>query len=388
MAEYNVQINKYNANNLGYDQLYPQPMKHADTHLLNGSDPINVGELGVSNPNLLDNWYFGNPIDQRGGYVVPPDTPYYSDTGLTTQAGTVSAYTTASPGNGTYGTITVSGTTYYVAWSAAVRGYTGTGYGIDRWKMPDNFTITITENGIELHKPANTGDIVWMQSLEPFLLKQLRGKTITLSCLTGTDELYFGTFNVQETGIFDGPNIVVGTDWIFDFVIDNAENSNGYFRFYSTSNAETSLKVKAAKLELGSQQTLAHQENGNWVLNEIPDYGEQLARCLRCAEKSCNMGTSVGSPETASPIIKVAYSKWGFCEPMVFFKVPKRAIPAVKIFSAKTGAEGMAYDETVMQDVAVTPSYVGQNSFTVQHASENLVTGHAYQFYYFATANL
>ena len=37
----------------------------------------------------------------------------------------------------------------------------------------------------------------------------------------------------------------------------------------------------AAKLELGTTQTLAHQENGNWVLNEIPDYGEQLARCMR-----------------------------------------------------------------------------------------------------------
>ena len=40
--------------------------------------------------------------------------------------------------------------------------------------------------------------------------------------------------------------------------------------------------LHAAKLELGTTQTLAHQdENGNWVLNEIPDYGEQLARCQR-----------------------------------------------------------------------------------------------------------
>ena len=40
--------------------------------------------------------------------------------------------------------------------------------------------------------------------------------------------------------------------------------------------------IKAVKLALGSQQTLAHQDaDGNWVLNEIPDYGEQLARCQR-----------------------------------------------------------------------------------------------------------
>ena len=36
-----------------------------------------------------------------------------------------------------------------------------------------------------------------------------------------------------------------------------------------------------AKLELGSQQTLAHQENGVWVLNEIPKFGDQLAECQR-----------------------------------------------------------------------------------------------------------
>ena len=30
---------------------------------------------------------------------------------------------------------------------------------------------------------------------------------------------------------------------------------------------------------MGSQQTLAHQENGVWVLNEIPKFGEQLAAC-------------------------------------------------------------------------------------------------------------
>lgn len=35
----------------------------------------------------------------------------------------------------------------------------------------------------------------------------------------------------------------------------------------------------AAKLELGDTQTLAHKENGVWVLNEIPDFGEQLRRC-------------------------------------------------------------------------------------------------------------
>lgn len=44
----------------------------------------------------------------------------------------------------------------------------------------------------------------------------------------------------------------------------------------------TSIVPIAAKLELGAQQTLAHQDSsGAWVLNEIPDYAEQLRRCQR-----------------------------------------------------------------------------------------------------------
>lgn len=39
------------------------------------------------------------------------------------------------------------------------------------------------------------------------------------------------------------------------------------------------MDILAAKLELGDTQTLAHKENDVWVLNEIPDFGEQLRRC-------------------------------------------------------------------------------------------------------------
>ena len=42
------------------------------------------------------------------------------------------------------------------------------------------------------------------------------------------------------------------------------------------SDSETFL---AAKVEIGDTQTLAHQVGNTWVLNEIPDYGEVLAKC-------------------------------------------------------------------------------------------------------------
>ena len=47
MSEYNIQMNKYNALNAEYDQLYPKPMKHANTHAKDGSDPITPADIGA-----------------------------------------------------------------------------------------------------------------------------------------------------------------------------------------------------------------------------------------------------------------------------------------------------------------------------------------------------
>lgn len=65
--------------------------------------------------------------------------------------------------------------------------------------------------------------------------------------------------------------------------VELTHNEKG-FRFVTYTGQTPTVTILAAKLELGSQQTLAHQDaDGNWVLNEIPDYGEQLARCQRYA---------------------------------------------------------------------------------------------------------
>ena len=53
-------------------------------------------------------------------------------------------------------------------------------------------------------------------------------------------------------------------------------------RFQLTIPPGASVTLKAVKFEIGEGQTLAHQDtSGNWILNEIPDYGEQLAKCQR-----------------------------------------------------------------------------------------------------------
>ena len=137
------------------------------------------------NPNLLDNWYFANPVNQRGA------------------SGTISRL----------------------------------GYFFDRWKLVSG-SVTINSGGIVLN-----GTIAQM-------LEYAVGQTVTATVLT--------------------PDGVTDVTPVYD---DETKT------FTVTTQGKT---IRAVKLELGSQQTLAHQDaDGNWVLNEIPKFGEQLRRCQR-----------------------------------------------------------------------------------------------------------
>ena len=165
----------------------------------------------LSNPNLLDNWYFGNPVNQRG------------QTSWT------------NPSN----------------WQ----------YSIDRWQVMPSSVVALADDGITV-----TADL--QQALEKNRLEF--GRTYTFSVLSSDGRLGKHTFVLtSDTDI----NIGFG----FGYFVCFLGGDNVWFRIYGDGST-----YKAAKLELGSQQTLAHQgANGNWVLNEIPDYGEQLRRCQR-----------------------------------------------------------------------------------------------------------
>ena len=183
-------------------------------------DGLNIAR-GVSNPNLLDNWYFANPVNQRGQ----------------------TTYTTSSDG-----------------------------YTIDRW-IKSAGTLNI-EDGYISASLTNWGSIV--QNIEPNLFKALAGKILTFSVLHKNGQLKKTTFtqdsNYTSTDIWKGFGGEYGT------MIYRWSDGHPNLTYANSQNGE----LVAIKLELGDQQTLAHQdENGNWVLNEIPDYGEQLARCQR-----------------------------------------------------------------------------------------------------------
>lgn len=154
---------------------------------------------------------------------------------------------------------------YFQIWQRYQDGnYSGVpnnSYVSDRWLLTSsngdiisNLTKATSYGGI---KNANGPNCRITQRLEN--AAQYNGMTLTLSTL-------------KNTGLFTFTKVASG--WT-----DTTDIFAGFSATVAWLN--TGETIIAAKLELGSTQTLAHQENGAWVLNEVPDYGEQLRRCQR-----------------------------------------------------------------------------------------------------------
>ena len=171
----------------------------------------------LSNPNLLDNWYFGNPVNQRGQM-----------------------------------------------------SYTAAGYGIDRWRIGSAGTLTIEDGYITFASSDAT-----LRNLEQ-VLETLEVGKYTISILA--ENAAGANLIIGLVSGFTSATISTNEKQVVSLTFDVTTKASGTV-YIQAGNSQ--IKLYAAKLELGSQQTLAHQENGVWVLNEIPDYGEQLARCQR-----------------------------------------------------------------------------------------------------------
>lgn len=175
---------------------------------------------GGVNPNLLDNWYFGNPVNQRG-------------------------------------------LTEYTA---------GGAYTLDRWWAQYDTTLSIVDGGIKI---GGKWDV------QQYFETTLPNATYTLSLLykdkTGSDPLRLIAGNRTDGDLAKTES--KDASGILSVTFSTAKLNKVNFGF--TGSTDNSATIIAIKLELGDTQTLAHKENGVWVLNEIPDFGEQLRRCQR-----------------------------------------------------------------------------------------------------------
>jgi hypothetical protein len=110
-------------------------------------------------------------------------------------------------------------------------------------------------------------------------LLKIQGKAVTVSLYLSDGELVSGTSTWPD---------IPAESWTYEYVAASSRvlliAGTSYMQEASLiiqPRIAEGINIKAIKLELGSEQTLAHQENGQWVLNEIPDYGQELAKCQR-----------------------------------------------------------------------------------------------------------
>jgi len=197
---------------------------------VNGIEPDSEGNItltppdigAASNQNLLINWDFADPVNQRGQ-----------------------------------------------------REYTAQGYTIDRWRMYGTGTVSLQSDGIHL-KRGNTdtdGYILIGQFLEPEMIQD--GSKVTLSALTADNRFITGSGTAGHGLTINGL-----TSELNDRI--DLINIEGKYMVRIVIVSQTENKIKAIKLEFGSRQTLAHKEGDTWVLNDPPpNKALELAKCQR-----------------------------------------------------------------------------------------------------------
>lgn len=179
--------------------------------------------------NLLDNWYFADPVNQRGNTE-----------------------------------------------------YTALGYTIDRWKISAGqsgsmkLSIGDTYVGITASADSYTRvDQVFEGSTD------LYGVTVTGSALFEDGTLWSGSgvFPSAVDGVYS--TTVLYSNSAHSLLLQTAGNGSSILRI--TANAGITINVKAVKLELGTQQTLARKAvDGTWTLiDPPPNKAEELAKCQR-----------------------------------------------------------------------------------------------------------
>lgn len=223
---------------------FQPPLTFDATPTANSTNPVQSGGVYTDvrtrvpvygmGKNLLDNAYFVGGGSQQGGGQFP---------------------------------INQRGQTVYPSTASGL-------YFIDRWAYQCRYgTVTLTPNGINMAVTAASG-ANWMN--QTILGDSLLNKQLTVSILDSQGNLR--TFpvkvtaknvNVDHTVTLDGVGMIVRINIGTNFVFTIRKDSTVF-----------DITIQAIKLELGTEQTLAHQENGVWVLNEIPDYEYELYRCI------------------------------------------------------------------------------------------------------------
>lgn len=280
MATIKTRIMRANGSG-SYDQLLPetsiaqvtdlqQQLTNINTNInakqaqLTAGDNITISNNTIDtkvypcNPNMLDNWYLANPVNQRGKVV-------YSTSGL---------------------------------------------YSIDRWILgfqKSNGTVTVNDGCVTVTITNSNGGCV--DIIQRFEKPLAQGTIITLTALMSDGSI------ITRTGGLGNMAALATNQW--------RSGQPDHVAFRVTSG---SVNIVAVKMELGDTQTLCHMgSNGKYVLNEVPNYQQQLAQCQRY----CFVTDSTSVYKRAD--IKLDNNQFQFFLPC---PVPMRANPVVESANA------------------------------------------------------
>ncbi|MBQ1756061.1 MAG: hypothetical protein IIZ96_04910 [Oscillospiraceae bacterium] len=231
--------------------------------------------------------YSGAQVDEAVGKALNPDAaPTANSTNLVTSGGVASA---VSAVQNTVSRRNLLDNAYFVGGGSQQGGgqfpinqrgqttYSNAGYGIDRWIVNGDGSLALNTGYISLETRTMYGGFT--QRFEEGAIKD--GSKLTLSVLTDTG-LYSVTFTAIKTTPYASDTTWLGVSGLYAYFGWYSSGGVQYWQIYIVDNADGqshTVNLIAAKLEMGADQTLAHQENGVWVLNDIPNYAEELAKC-------------------------------------------------------------------------------------------------------------
>lgn len=158
-----------------------------------------------------------------------------------------------------------------------VSTFTTGAYNIDRWYFYKSATASaaaLSADGVAFTYAS--GDMQLTQSIPASVYDYIAGKTVTLSIL-----LSDGTI-VSGTGTASASSLVTLIPRSTNFMgMIQGSNRTVYIRAYQNAT------IRAVKLELGSVSTLAN--------DAPPDYGEELAKCMRYFQRLSGYLAYIGS---------------------------------------------------------------------------------------------
>ena len=197
--------------------------------------------------------------------------------------------------------------------------YTGFGYTIDRWHIDKNLKINIYDGYIKCSRinESNNDFTGFLQRIED----DISGEK-TLSIMMSGE----GSVKIGEWGKVISEVTLNESFEVYSITTRVSLADVGVFL-----TGAVSANIKAAKLEPGPVQTLAHKEGDTWVLNDPPpNKALELLKCQRYFQR-----LNIARPKQVG-------ADWCFAD----FKVIMRAAPAIANISSDPVNAELIYTTT------------------------------------------